>query len=315
MAVRRRAVRAGARVLVCAVVLAGCGGGAGSRTDADADAVASAAAATASSTSASTPDAGTAAATGENAVGTTAPAPPAPPPGTAASPRKRGLIVWLLGLGPDAPTGPAEFESFAALQRGECGPEFRQHEDLADQVTRGVFTGALLACRAALRGEPQHWPAAAAELERARGQRGSLSCLGQAALDLLDRLVQAHRSEPEAALERAPQSQAAAAPCPVVERVEPATAKPGEKVRLIGRELGPKVAVEIHQPNGNVDDAGFDSRTGELAVPDLAVSTEVCIVVVAQPDWRAAGATLIVDAGDGVTAAPWTGPCPAPAEP
>jgi hypothetical protein len=222
---------------------------------------------------------------------------PTPSPTTETTEEKQGVIAWILSLGPGAPSGPPEFTAYRELQQGRCGAVFDRVGEL-DEPARTLYTGAAQGCLAALDGQVDRWPSAEAALDAVSGQTGALSCMDEAAFDLLVRLVTAHREHPDRDVRASGGNGSQAPPCPVVGSLEPRSGLAGDTVRLSGEHLDRYDRVEVVDSNGLSTPAENVRLVGgalELEMPEEPPSegsATVCVVVVAEPDWSADGATF-----------------------
>jgi hypothetical protein len=267
-------------------------------------------------------------ANGNSTPTTTTPSPtpttttPTPPPTTTTTnttqkPKKKNIIAWILGLGPGAPSGPPEFTAYRELQNLRCSKVFDRVEEL-DQPAETLYTGAAQACLAAFNGRGDLWPKAAAAYADVSAKSNELNCMDLAALALLERLVTAHKQNPGGAFDTAGKQNSKAPPCPSITRLEPDHGVEGTTVRVIGSHLDKDiVGVAVFDSTG-----GFQAAVNVTAVdggleftmpeePPSDASASVCVVVRAEPDWRADGAMFRYESEH--TGPPETFPCP-PAE-
>lgn len=218
---------------------------------------------------------------------------PAPP--TA----KRNVIAWILSLGPGTPSGPAStyFEAYAALQEQKCDVVQQKAGDVSrqiDQASGDLFAGAANACFAALRGRSDLWPQAEA-VRDAVSDPAALHCMDMAVFGLLDRLVQAHRADPNAQFEIGTVSGSAMPPpCPRIAQLDPDHGVPGDQVTIVGSNLEKVTLVVLHYvPDGmdviNQSDLIPAGEGRRFSVPEseaAIAATAVCVVLIAVPGWE-----------------------------
>ena len=249
-----------------------------------------------------------------------------PPPGepsstSTATPRKkkkRNIISWILSLGPGAPIGPPEFTAYRELQGRRCGTVFDRVGEL-QQPAKMLYVGAARACLAAFAGRPRLWRRAASAYAAVAPRAGELTCMDVAALGLLKRLVTLHRKHPNRPFRRAPVTDSQAPPCPTIAEVLPDRGIAGTVVLLSGGFLADRVSgVEVVDSAGSsVSVFAAATSTGDLQItmpeaPPPEVSSTVCLVVRAEPDWAADGALFTYEGP--TVGAPTPFACPPPSD-
>ncbi len=242
---------------------------------------------------------GTSSATG-TATGTQSPTSPTPSPSPT---KKKGLIAWVLGLGPGSPSGPASFATYLALQERRCSDVFDRLDDLRDPA-RTLYTGAGQGCLAAFEDRAELWDPAARALELVQHSGDELNCMDLAALDLLTRLVDAHELDPDRAFRTTGQGSWSGPPCPTVSRLAPDEGGEGTTVVVEGSHLDAHDGVDVVDSVGLVQSAQVVSASGgslQVVMPEEPPSegsVTVCVVVRAEPGWNAAGALFTYDSAD-----------------
>ena len=144
--------------------------------------------------------------------------------------------------------------------------------------------------------------------------------MDRAALALLKRLVRLHDEHPSRTFRTAAGTKSKAPPCPTIAALDPDTGTEGTLVRMSGRHLdgGDVVGVTVFDSLGNSLPAeGVDVVDGSLQFtmpeePSSDASASVCIVVRADPDWRADGAMFTYESD--TTLPPSSFDCPPPEE-
>jgi hypothetical protein len=188
-------------------------------------------------------------------------------------------------------------------------------QNLREDVRR-LYSGASDACLAAFKGRAGLWPAAEAAYESIVTPT-NLNCIDRAAFQLLERLVDAHRKNPEGVFEADVSPGGTGRPaCPTITRVTPDRGQTGTQVTVTGSHFDQIEDVEIEYDNGDVDDSVEYSRNGDslrLVVRGTGErpSQRACIVLVTEPNWRVTGAPFTFE-GPLPTSAP-SGPafaCP-----
>jgi hypothetical protein len=287
--VRRRAsVRACLVAVTVLTLVPACGGDAGTADDPG------------------TPTSATPSPTTETGTGSTTPT----------KKKKKNVIAWILGLGPGAPDGPPEFTAYRELQQRRCGEVFDRVAEL-DEPAVTLYTGAANACLAAFEGRADLWPKAADALAEVDGRAGELTCMDRAALALLERVVRLHEKHPSRSFQAAADGKSKPPPCPSITSLEPDRGVAGTIVRMSGRHLDGDdvVGVSVFDSLGNSLTADVDRADGSLQVtmpeePPSEASASVCVVVRADPDWRADGAMFTYESD--TTGPPSTFACPPP---
>lgn len=227
--------------------------------------------------------------------------------------KKRNIIAWFASL-LSSPPGPPEFAAYDNLANLRCDLVFGSLAAL-DEPTRTLYTGAADACLAAFAKQRSLWPGAAASFAAASARSNELTCMGQATLALLGRILAAHKAHPKRAFRRASPSKAKAPPCPHITGVTPSSGPAGTVVRLTGTNLvipvtGVDMVDSTGLPTTVTPEVGGD---GSLTItmpeaPPAEASAVVCIVLKADPDWDADGALFTYTGADLGPAAPI--PCP-----
>jgi hypothetical protein len=236
---------------------------------------------------------------------------------TKAKKKKKNVIAWILGLGPGAPDGPPEFTAYRELQQRRCGAVFDRVGEL-DEPAVTLYTGAANACLAAFQGREDLWPTASEALAAVDGRVDELNCMDRAALALLERVVRLHEEHPARAFQPAAKGKSKAPPCPSIKALVPDRGIAGTLVRMSGRHLDGDdvVGVSVIDSSGNSLPAeGVERLDGSLQFtmpeePPSDASASVCIVVRADPDWRADGAMFTYESD--TTGPPSTFACPPP---
>jgi hypothetical protein len=176
------------------------------------------------------------------------------PPTTRAPSLGSRVIQWLNEQAPSGggATGPEEV-AFAAMLDGECERTLRMTDELS-QPGRTLYRGAASACLAAFEGRAELWRRAEVAYEQTRGQTSVLSCESRTVHKLLQRLVDAHRTEPNARLVKR-SGGVRTLRCPRFTRVTPdhGPADGGYTVRLEGQNLPQVVGVNLDVLGGNPD--------------------------------------------------------------
>ena len=176
-----------------------------------------------------------------------------PPPRRAPGLASR-VIQWLNEQAPlsGGPAG-AEEEAFAAMLDGDCARTLRMTDELSEPG-QTLYRGAASACLAAFNGRAELWPRAEAAYEKTRGQTSVLSCESRTVHKLLQRLVDAHRMEPQARLVKRSGGMRTLR-CPRFTRVTPdhGPVEGGYTVRLEGEDLPQVVGVNLDVLGGNYD--------------------------------------------------------------
>ena len=85
------------------------------------------------------------------------------------------------------------------MLNGDCTRTLTMTDELSEPG-RTLYQGAASACLAAFEGRAELWLRAEAAFEKTRGQTSVLSCESRTVHKLLQRLVDAHRMEPQARL-------------------------------------------------------------------------------------------------------------------
>lgn len=188
---------------------------------------------------------------GGHASSTTSPNPD-PATTTSARPPISRIVKWIadqapLGGGADGP----EDEAFFALLEGDCGHVFAmatgnvEGDELRGGSVRTLYEGVGAACLAAFERQPQHWSRAEAALTRLAGQTSGLDCEQQTVYRLLEQLVSAHRTEPNATLVRRSGGKRGLLKCPRFLKITPdhGPATGGYPIRLEGENLPHDVGI------------------------------------------------------------------------
>ncbi len=233
--------------------------------------------------------------------------------------KKKNVIAWILSLGPGAPDGPPEFTAYRELQQRRCGAVFDRVAEL-DEPAVTLYTGAANACLAALEGRDDLWPKAAEALAAVDGRVDELNCMDRAALALLERVVRLHEEHPARSFQPAAKGKSKAPPCPSIASLVPDRGIAGTVVRMSGRHLDGDdvVGISVIDSFGNSLPAeGVERVDGSLQFampeePSSDASASVCIVVRAEPDWRADGAMFTYESD--TTGPTSTFACPPPEE-
>jgi hypothetical protein len=258
------------------------------------------------------PSNGDAASESPTTTGTTASDSPSPTP---SKKKKKNVVAWILSLGPGAPDGPPEFTAYRQLQKLRCDKVFDRVAEL-NEPGRTLYVGAARACLAAFEGRSDLWPRSAAAYDAVNGRRDELTCLDRAAFALLERLVTLHAQHPGRSFESLSTDQAKAPPCPSISGLTPDHGPEGTLVRMTGHHLGAAVVgVDVVDSFGNSQPAVDLTKAGgalEFTMPEAPpsdASSIACIVVRAEPDWSADGATFAYESEN--AGPPTTFQCPA----
>jgi hypothetical protein len=241
---------------------------------------------------------------------------------TTKPPRKTNIIAWILGLGPGAPVGPPEFTAYRELQSLRCSAVLDKLDDLDDLAQR-LYTAAAQACLAAFNGKAQLWAKAEAVYDDVSAKKDQLNCLDLAALAVLERLIAAHRQDPGGSFkpsgkQASGKNQRKAPPCPTITRIEPDHGVQGTTVTIFGRHLDEQNIIRVEAvPSDNnnaqaVGDLTYVDGGVQFTMPEgppPEVSSLICLVVVAEPDWRADGGFFRYESEDS-TAPPDKFACP-----
>jgi hypothetical protein len=209
------------------------------------------------------------------------------------------VIAWILDLGPGAPTGPPEFESYRRLSDRTCGSVEERLDELSEATAR-LYRAAANACLAALNNKQSLWGQAEAAFKTLSPDAERLNCMDRAVFELLKRLVLAHQANPAGAFAAATDpKQAQPPPCPTITRLDPSRGPPGTTVTIQGTNLERVEQVVVEYDNGNVDDLlTFTRKDGGLVVTvaGSADAGTACIVLRTQPNgWTAAGAPFEIE--------------------
>ncbi len=230
---------------------------------------------------------------------------------------KKNVIAWILSLGPGAPDGPPEFTAYRELQQRRCSAVFDRVGEL-DEPAVTLYSGAANACLAAFDGRDDMWPKASEALGEVSGRVDELTCMDRAALALLERVVRLHEEHPARSFRPAASGKSKAPPCPTITSLAPDRGAAGTLVRMSGRHLDGDdvVGISVIDSSGNSLPAdGVERVDGSLQFtmpeePPSDASASVCIVVRAEPDWRADGAMFTYESD--TTGPPSTFACPPP---
>ena len=171
------------------------------------------------------------------------------------------MIQWLNEQAPASggSGGGGEEAAFAAMLDGDCAGTLRivadESEGEMPEPGRTLYRGAASACLAAFEGRAEFWPRAEAAHEKLRGQWSALSCESRTVYKLLQRLVDVHRTEPQARLVKRSGPRGTLR-CPRFTGVTPDHGPAGRSltVRLEGQNLPRIVGVNlwITDDNGNL---------------------------------------------------------------
>ncbi|TIC80489.1 hypothetical protein E8D34_19090 [Nocardioides sp. GY 10113] len=222
------------------------------------------------------------------------------------------IIEWVVSLGPSAPGGNhnVPLDAYLSLVKGNCRHVVDVAQYADEPYNRLLYEGVGSACLAAFEGESERWAVAEQNLDLLADQRDRTGCYGRGAFDLLDALVAAHRSAPDAELVR--QEGTSGSGCVLVEGISPdrGSAAGGYPVTVTGSHFPDHGLITI---GGTV--VGFDSTDGgtriEFTMPPLEVTGEQYIVVDGEDEyWNSAAEFTVepVETPDG--SATGTGPSP-----
>jgi hypothetical protein len=239
------------------------------------------------------------------------PASDTPPPATPTAEPELNFIAWLLGLGVDAPTGPPEFSAYNLLRgrdgdRRQIGLEEGCRRllaglkpegglELSDEASR-LYRGAGHACLGAVTGGETHWETAEAALATLSPP---LSCMDIAAYRLLQKLVDAHATNPFGAFDPGTEkSEGTRPPCPRITGMSPASGpRSGTEVVITGENLDRVLSVVLYPQDEDgdfgPDDVVFEIHNGSISLTvadDTGVAIWACVVVQGAPGWNGEGA-------------------------
>ncbi len=226
---------------------------------------------------------------------------------------KANLIAWVLGLGPGAPEGPPEFRAYQLLLDPDDCPELARQlragemEGLPDDAVR-LYQAAANACLAAFHDRPAEWTRAERALSTLDRPE---SCIDASAYGLLNRLVMAHRANPDGTF-RVSEKRKAEAPCPANARVKPRHGPMGRDVRVFADHID-RVEIarvkflvdgELVNGNGSIDPSpdGDAIRLKIDGGSEAASAQWACVYLEATQDWNATGAWFAIDPPPGSTA-------------
>lgn len=188
------------------------------------------------------------------------------------------VIQWLndqapLGGGADGP----EDEAFGAMLEGDCENALRLSEvrsgDRLPQRSRTLYEAAGSACLAAFERRPELWPRAEAALKKTLKNVSRLDCQQQTVYRLLARLVDLHRTHPNAQLVKEVRGKRGALVCPRFTRITPerGPAEGGFLIRLEGVNLPRVVGVNFgweHHLTAVSEDGRHVVITAPAGTPD-----------------------------------------------
>lgn len=216
------------------------------------------------------------------------------------------LIAWILGLGPGAPEGPPEFRAYELLLDPDDCPKLARQlgagkmEGLSEDALR-LYQAAADACLAAFHDRPALWTGAEGALSTLDRPE---SCIDASAYRLLNRLVTAHRTNPEGAF-RVSGERKIEAPCPADARVKPRHGPMGREVRVTASNID-RVEIarvkflvdgQLVNGNGSIDPSpDGDGITLTIDGGSEAASAQwACVYLEATQDWNATGAWFAID--------------------
>jgi len=157
-------------------------------------------------------------------------------------------VEWIVALGVAGGADLPEETVVALLARGDCAEarKVAQDTDGAYPPLPTIYDAATAACLAAFHGRSDLWPYVESA---AAGQISLRDCLDRAVADLLRRLVDIHRENPNALLKPQPTGQGETLPCPRIVRLIPEYGPPqgGYPLRIVGVHLPPVVVIHFVQ--------------------------------------------------------------------
>ena len=222
------------------------------------------------------------------------------------------IVDWLLeytpgsglaGPGPAPSPGVSSYQEqrvYRALAKGSCAGALSLAERLPNW-SRSLYRGAARACLAAFHGRTQLWDGAGKDRD-AFAAAGPLGCPESDVYRLLNDLLEAHRQDPTATIERKVGGRVDASTCPRIVAVTPnhGPRSGGQRVTVTGVNLPDRVYIYFG-----------DATLGPVAVHDNRA-------VITVPSMRRAGARK-----SGIAVPEWPGdpvafyvydrPVPAPA--
>lgn len=234
---------------------------------------------------------------GSDSVEPTDPATATEIPDTQTEAGGRGIVAWILSLGPGAPSGPGDFRAFNALREQRCQDVLDQMQTEApDDPGHTLYTGAAQACLAATQGRDDLWDDAQRAREQVAGSVAALTCLERAVFDLLDRLLDVHEEHPAGIDIRAGPDGGQAPPCPTIDGLDPSSGPGGTTVTVRGQHLGDvTVGVYYDDDPGDLPDeepviAAQDDSSVTFTIDGAGRTGPVCVVVLTAPGgWAADG--------------------------
>lgn len=205
-----------------------------------------------------------------------------PPPTSSGDPasttRRPGpvarIIQWLNAHAPLAGgAGGAEDYAYSQMVAGDCHEVLTISEattpgDRLAEPARSLYEGAASACLAAFEGRRELWPRAEAAYARIGGQTGRLACETRTVYPLLQRMLEAHRADPNMQLVKRSGGRSGVLKCPRFTRIIPdhGPLTGGYQVRIKGQNLPPVVGVNIDF-DLRVEAARQDGQQVVIAMP------------------------------------------------
>ena len=176
-----------------------------------------------------------------------------PPPTTRPPGPVARIIQWLNANAPLAGgAAGAEDGAFALMLAGKCERVLTLSEDSTSddnlvEPARSLYEGAASACLAAFQGRRELWPRAEAAYARLGGQTGRLACETRTVYPLLQRMLEAHRADPNMRLVKRSGGPSRVLRCPRFTKITPSHGPTagGYQVRIEGQNLPPVVGINI----------------------------------------------------------------------
>jgi hypothetical protein len=183
------------------------------------------------------------------------------------------VIQWINAYAPlgGGATG-TEDVAFAMLLDGECEDVLTlsgatTSGDRLAEPARSLYEGAAAACLAGFAGKRELWPRAEAAYARLGGQIDRLSCETRSVYPLLQRMLEAHRADPNVRLSKRSAGRGVLR-CPRFTRITPShgPAAGGYQVRIEGENLPSVIGVNINF-DVRVVAARQDGQQAVIAMP------------------------------------------------
>lgn len=168
-------------------------------------------------------------------------------PGPAQAERVK-YVEWIVALGVAGGADTPEETVVALLARGDCALARRVAQDIEGAYPQlpTIYDAAAAACLAAFDGRSDLWPYAVSVAAQPTSTR---DCLDRAVADLLRRLVDIHREDPNVQLKPQPADDGETFPCPRIIRLIPEHGPPqgSYPLRIVGVHLPPVVVIHFVQ--------------------------------------------------------------------